>query len=207
MVVDISLVIVTDGARLDNLSRAVNSVADIVEEKVLIYQGRDRAIYEKIAQMADFSVSLTPKGNADPDRNFAYSIPRCSWILSLDDDEWMPPETKKELGRLILTQADVIWFKFKNLIDNVDMAEILGDDPHPRLWRKKDGLINWLAQAHTYPQINSPMQYFTLLPIIHDRVYADVERRHNSRGKAIDPRQQEVENNFMQAVKKKLRKI
>lgn len=203
---DISLVIVTDGAHLDNLSRAINSVSDIVEEKVLVYQGRDKDVYAKIAQMADFSTMLSYKGNADPDRNFAYSLPGKSWILSLDDDEWVPYDTKKEMARLLFSKADVIWFKFENKIDGVDMSEILGDDPHPRLWRKRDMLINWPAQAHTYPQIASSMQYFSLAPIVHDRAFVDVERRHSVRGRNIDPRQQEVEHNFMEAVKKKLGK-
>jgi hypothetical protein len=203
---NISLVTITDGSRLESLKRTVESARGLVDEVVLIYQGRDQTVYSEIQKISDFSIQVAPKGNADPDRNFAYELASKEWILALDDDEHLPDETKAFIARIIMSPTDVVWFRFVNLIDGVDIKDILGDDPHPRLWRKRQGLIDWPAKAHTFPPINSGMQYFTLNPVIHDRKYEDVLARHEARGKVVDPQNAELERNFINAVKSKLRK-
>lgn len=203
---NISLVTITDGSRLESLKRTVESVRGLVDEVVLVYQGRDQTIYSEIQKLSDFSIQVAPKGNADPDRNVAYELASKEWILALDDDEYLPEETRAFIARIILSPTDVVWFRFVNLIDGVDIKDILGDDPHPRMWRKRQGLIIWPDKAHTFPQINSDMQYFTLNPVIHDRKYADVVARHEARGKVVDQQNAELERNFINAVKSKLGK-
>lgn len=202
----ISLVVITDGTKIDSLQKTVDSVRDIVSEVVILAQTKDEETFAKCKRLSDFCWQTTPKGNADPDRNYTYSLASQPWILSMDDDEWLPEETKKFISRIILSTCDVVWFKFTNLIDGVDVKDILGDDPHPRLWRKVDGLIQWPTAAHQFPNIASPKQYFTANPFIHDRAYEDIMRRHEERVKVIDPQNQELEKRFIQAVKQKLNK-
>lgn len=203
---NISLVTITDGSHLENLKRTVESVRGLVDEVVLVYQGRDQNIYSEIQGMSDFSIMVAPKGNADPDRNFAYELASKEWILALDDDEYLSKDAARFIAQIIMSPADVVWFRFVNLIDGVDMIDVLGDDPHPRLWRKRQGLMIWPDKAHTFPQINSGMQYFTKNPIMHDRKYDDVVARHEARGKVVDPQNAEIEKSFLNAVKHKLRK-
>lgn len=203
---NISLVTITDGSRLESLKRTVESVRGLVDEVILVYQGRDQTIYTEIQKLSDFSIQVAPKGNADPDRNFAYELASKEWVLSLDDDEYLPEETKAFIARIVLSPADIVWFRFINTIDGVDIKDILGDDPHPRLWRKRQGLIIWPDKAHTFPQMNSEMQYFTLNPIMHDRKFEDMIARHEARGKVVDPQNAELEKQFVQAVKSKLGK-
>lgn len=202
----ISLVIVTDGAHLDNLRRTIGSVRDIINEIVIIYQGKDADIYRQLQGISDFSVMTTPKGNADPDRNFAYGLATGDWVLALDDDEYVEDETKKYIMTVIGSRADVVWFNFKNLVDGVDIKDILGPDPHPRLWKRMDGIINWPSQAHTYPQIASPNQVFTEHPIVHDRKYEELYERHLKRAKMMDNPNVELEKRFIEALKHKLGK-
>lgn len=203
----ISLVVVTDGSHLDNLKRAIDSTVGLVEEVVIVYQGKDREVYSKIESMATFSVMASPKGNADPDRNFAYELAGGDWILALDDDEYIDENARKFIAQITISNADVVWFKFKNYIDGVDMIDILGDDPHPRLWRKRPGLIVWPDRAHTFPQINSPMQYFAQSAwIIHDRKFEDVLSRYEERGRTLDQSNRETEDKFIAVVKSKLGK-
>jgi hypothetical protein len=203
---NISLVIVTDGLKLDGLEKAIESAKSVIEERVIVYQGSDRNVFLRIQSMSDFSFMLTPKGNADPDRNFAYGLATKPWILALDDDEYLTSETVSFISMITLSSADVVWFNFKNLVDGVDIVDILGEDPHPRLWRNAQGLIVWPVQAHTYPQINSPKQIFTKKQIVHDRTFKQIEARHKDRGRAIDQQNLELEMRFINAVKQKLGK-
>lgn len=201
----ISLVTITDGNNLDSLKRMLDSVK-IATEIVIIYQGSDTDTYNQMSSLSDFCFKVTYKGNADLDRNFAYTLVTKPWILALDDDEWLPEETVKFISRICLSEADVVWFHFKNLVDSVDIKEILGDDPHPRLWRKMDGLISWPSQAHTHPQINSQKVYFTKKQIIHDRRYEDIVNRHELRKKMLDQLNVQREESFVQALNKVLKK-
>lgn len=202
---NISLVVVTDGTRLDSLRRAVDSAKPIVKETVIVYQGYDDAVLAELNKLSDFCVSVSYKGNADPDRNYAYTLVSQDWVLALDDDEYLPAETQEFVARIVNSPVDVVWFNFDNRIDGVDMSDILGPDPHPRLWRKRDGLIAWPDRAHTFPQINSELQYFSSdCKIVHDRKYEDVLSRHESRVTAIDPQMADVERRFITAVKSKL---
>lgn len=202
----ISLVVVTDGIKIPSIKKTIDSARDIVSEVVLVYQGKDEEVLAKLRNLSDFCWQTTPKGNADPDRNFAYTLASQPFLLSMDDDEWLPEETKKFISRIVMSPVDVVWFKFTNLIDGVDIKDILGDDPHPRLWRNVQGLIQWPTVAHQFPQIASPKQYFTNNVFMHDRAYEDIMRRHEERVKVIDPQNQELEKNFIARVKQKLNK-
>lgn len=204
---NISLVIVTDGARLENLSRTIKSAKPIISETVILYQGNDNAVFSKIEEMADYAVKTTPKGNADHDRNFAYGLASGDWILALDDDEYLPPETCKFISRIVRSSAEVVWMEFLNLVDGVNVADILGEDPHPRLWRRKEGLIVWPDKAHTFPQINSPLQYFSkTYKIVHDRKFDELYARHLKRMPTMDQQNVDLERRFIDALKRKLGK-
>lgn len=204
---NISLVIVTDGARLDNLSRTIKSAKDVIAETVIVYQGSDNSVFKKIEEMADYAYKTTPKGNADHDRNFAYGLATSDWILALDDDEYLTPETAKFITRIVRSNAEVVWFEFLNLVDGVDIKDILGEDPHPRLWRRKEGLIVWPDKAHTFPQINTPMQYFSeKYKIVHDRKFDELYARHQKRVPSMDQQNVDLERRFIDALKRKLGK-
>lgn len=200
------MITITDGTRLDNLKRMLASTKELVQETIIIYQGRDENVRGEIASLCDVCIKTTPKGNADPDRQWAYSLSSCDWILALDDDEYLTDETRAFIARITKSEAQVVWFEFKNLVDGVDIRSILGADPHPRLWRRIDNIIQWSPQAHAFPNINTELQYFTKIPIIHDRKYDDLVARHEKRGRVIDPQNQDLEKRFLQAVKNLLGK-
>lgn len=209
---DISLVIVTAGENLKSLSKAIDSTKSLVRERIVLYQASppDKLVLEKIQGLldpTDYLVTSTYKGNADIDRNYAYQNAGSEWILALDDDEWVPEETRRFIGRIVYSDAEVVWFNFRNLIDGVNIKDILGDDPHPRLWRNRQPpLIIWPSQAHTYPEIKTNLQYFTSHTITHDRRWKDVLSRHKSRSQVVGKDQADREVNFIEAVKRKLGK-
>jgi glycosyltransferase involved in cell wall biosynthesis len=198
-------VIVTDGKHLDNLRRAIDSCQHVPSETLIVYQGTDAEVYGAIQGLSTFSIQVSPKGNADPDRNLAYGLASGDFILALDDDEYVTKETLAFISRIMMSNADVVWFNFKNLVDGVDIKRILGDDPHPRFWRRRDGLIEWPSRAHTYPKINSPNQIITSVEIVHDRKFDELNERHEKRIKA-DPSAVELEGKFIAALKQLLGK-
>lgn len=202
----ISLVVVTDCRDRDSLQRTVDSVKDIVTEVVIVYQGNDPEKEKFCSSLAHLCMRSTYKGNADPDRNWAYTLATQDWILALDDDEWVPKESIRFIARIILSPAEVVWFHFNNLVDGVSIKDILGDDPHPRMWRNKPNLIAWPPEAHAFPQINTPNQVFTKNQIVHERTFALLEERHKSRGAVVAPQARELESRFLAAVKNKLGK-
>lgn len=203
---NISLVCVSDCRNLPNLERMLVSAHPIIFEAVLVAQTKDKKAFEEASKSFAFSVQTLPKGNADPDRDYAYSLAKGDWILAMDDDEWLPSETIDYIARVVNSKADCFWFDFKNLVDGVDIKDILGPDPHPRLWRKQPGLIQWPPQAHTFPNINTTRQVFTQKVFVHDRTFADLKMRQESRGMAIDPRMRDLQNRFLAAVEAKLGK-
>jgi len=200
----ISLVTITDGTKLDYLERCIKSARSVISEVVLVYQGTDKQTAIRLGALSDFLYIATPKGNADPDRNFAYHLAQGDWVLALDDDEWLPEETQKYIARIVYSPVDVVWFEFTNLVDGVEIQEILGSDPHPRLWRRRDGLIMWPDKAHTFPQISSLNQIFTHKKVIHDRSWPDILTRHRQRRQVVDEQNRNVELQFVQAVQRKL---
>lgn len=207
-VVNISLVVVTSGEKIRQLARTLSSVESIVREKLILYQGDDPKVMSQIQELLkpdDHLFTSRYKGNADIDRNYAYQNAGSEWILALDDDEFVPTETLAFIGRIIHSDAEVVWFNFRNLVDNVNIKDILGDDPHPRLWRNRNPqLIDWPAQAHTYPRINTPLQYYSSHQIIHTRTFDEIKARHESRKLAVSPEARQREEQFIEAVKRKL---
>jgi len=182
-------------------------VDGFVSEKVIVYQGSDKDVLKKLSSLSDFCFQLTNKGNADPDRNFAYGLAMQQWILALDDDEYLPDDTKQFIAQTLNTQADCVWFNFNNTVDDVSIKHILGDDPHPRLWRNAEPpIVNWPSQAHTFPNIGSPKQVFTKNEIVHARSFAEIMARHETRKLSLDPGNAKKEEQFIEEVKKTLDK-
>ncbi len=139
------------------------------------------------------------KGNADPDRNFAYSFGK-NWVLALDADEILPQKTGYKLRQLeSQNRYDIFWFNFKNLINKVDIRPILGSDPHPRFFRPNS--INWPAEAHTFPQLKTPRVAWSNLEIIHDREFNELVKRNRERAKFITPDKVRMQEVFLEKVK------
>jgi len=164
--------------------------------------------YAKENDRSDCQVIFTNvKGYADPDRNMSNRILQGNYILSVDADEKLSDELvgNWDLIRWYIDKGiHIFWFKFKNIIDGVNIEDILGDDYHPRLW--KAGMVVWPPEAHKYPELRSENKIFINWPIIHTRTYDDVIRTHNERVKVIGDEPRQMEERFIDALKKKLGK-
>ena len=192
--------------------RAIDSVRSIVDEIVIVDQGSNDEHSKNFKELATLYISTTNKGNADFDRNFSYSLASKEYILALDSDEYLEQTEIEKLKKLINKyQFDVCWFMFHNTMESnaikVDLADILGDDPHPRFWRKVVGVngqlmptLDWPIQAHQFPRMGSQNQVFSNIKFEHNRQLEDVLRTHINRGKNIHPEAQVQEREFVKRV-------
>lgn len=206
----ISLCIVTNN--YEGVKQAQDSVKDIIDETIIIYQGNNLEDYKKLQEIADLVHMTTVKGNADYDRQFCYSLAQKDFVLAMDSDEIIEfTEIEKMKERLANVEFDCCWFLFKNLVSSngitINLKEMMGEDPHPRLWRKvisKDGqtipTLSWGHEAHTFPQIHSQRMIFCNIYYTHSRQLSNIVRTHLNRGKNISPQALQVEKKFMQAL-------
>jgi glycosyltransferase involved in cell wall biosynthesis len=215
---------------VENLRKPVSSVIDIktgkpfvnqlkfIDEVIIVDQGSDEKHSEVFKKCADIYHRTTNKGNADYDRQFCYSLCNSEFILALDSDEYISNDNILILIDTVTKyNPDLIWFLFHNTVKfqdfSVDLKELLGDDPHPRFWRKeivrggqRGPTLVWLHQAHVFPQIHSENVIYAQCYIEHNRELIDVLNRHIHRGKNIEDQGRAMEKQFITTLLKKFNK-
>lgn len=188
------------------LPQIFNAVKSVVDEICIMDQDSDDLTKKVCEEWGAYYHWSTRKNLADIDRQTIYNIATGDIVLALDDDEFPDKKCIQFINRVKRgdRRHDVYWFRFKNLVDGVDIHPVLGDDWHPRLWVRSDDrppVIVWPHQAHTFPQINTPKQLFCTKGFIeHRRTLAKIRKVTEDRGKAIDPQNRERERQFLIAV-------
>jgi len=183
------------------IKRCLTSLPDVQEIILIDQSSTDKTV--EIARSLKKNLKVATRrhiGNADPMRNFAYGLSSQPWILAIDGDEYLSPKTKEIISKLILLPTDIFWFPFKNLINKKNVKKILGEDYHPRLFKK--GAIEWHSTLHTYPTLKSNLEYWLSpsYPFIHDRSWEDIKSSHKARKNLTDPRTRQMEFKFLQSV-------
>lgn len=192
-------------------AKAISSVKEIVDEIIIVDQGSNDKDAVALKGMCDVYHRTTCKGNADYDRMFCYSLATKEFLLAMDADEVIPPETIAEIVKLFKYDFDIMWFLFTNYIyfndKKIDIIDMLGHDPHPRFWKRLamiDGQpqtpIIWSFEAHMMPQLRSEKQVFNDSKFIHSRSLVNVIKTHLNRGKNINPQAQQQERGFIKGV-------
>jgi glycosyltransferase involved in cell wall biosynthesis len=190
---------------------AINSVRSVIDEIVIIDQGSDSETSLIFEELADIYVKTTNKGNADYDRQYCYSLASNNYILALDSDEFIAEQEIARFPQIFKYDFDTCWFLFINEVVNQDkiinLQEVLGEDPHPRLWKKArpDGgpMLEWPYQAHKFPAIHSPRQIYSDIRFTHRRDLRKILTTHLSRSKNIDPEGVAVEKRFVRTLLEK----
>lgn len=192
--------------RADLVKRAIDSVKAIVDEVVIVDQGSDPTESKQLQELAHVYHRTTNKGNADPDRQFCYALATNDYLLALDADEVVPEDTVEKLKWLFSYDFDVVWFVFDNRVifedAEVAIGDILGDDPHPRLWRRAANVI-WPAEAHKFPEMRTDRQIFCDSRFLHSRQLTDIIKTHLRRRNFIDRNAQKTEREFVRALMRK----
>ncbi|HID72080.1 MAG TPA: hypothetical protein EYP29_04980 [Thermoplasmata archaeon] len=194
--IPITLSIITDEDPSELINKSLERVQ--FQEVLVISQGFQ--FKSSLAKVKAFRTFW--KGNADPDRQLVNSLATQPWILFLDIDEEISPELAKILPRLLNLPYHVYWIPFLNLVEGRDIRSILGEDYHPRLFRKNS--IRWPSQLHTFPEIASNAFQFWLKPkyhIIHSRTWETIKKSHIKRKKIRTERDYQVEKAFLQRLR------
>ena len=179
-----------------------------VDEIVIMDQDSDDGTKKVCEEWDAYYHWTTRKGLADIDRQTIYNIATGDLVLALDDDELPDKKAMTFLHGIKKNgpQYDVYWWRFKNLVDGIDIHSILKDDWHPRVWVRSDEkppVIAWPNKAHTYPNIPTYHQMFTNKGfIVHSRSLDKIRNVTNDRGRVIDPQNQELEKRFLVSVEK-----
>jgi len=192
----------------ERLTDLLPRVAPLVDEIVVVDQQSTDKTVKILEKHGARVISTTPKGFADPDRDYCYSLATQDWVLAMDADETLNAELTANIREMVKDRTiDCYWFLFENTINGVDISHLLGPYPHPRLWRRllPDGTpnIRWPSKAHTLPAIASPrVCYVEKGRFIHARTMDEVRRSHEARAKVVDPKALADEKKFLAEVEK-----
>jgi glycosyltransferase involved in cell wall biosynthesis len=197
------------------LKRAVESVSGIIDELIIVDQGStEKLVSDELLKDSKIPIIIhktTNKGNADFDRMFCYGLANKEFVLAMDADEVIPPETIAEIEKLFKYDFDVMWFLFSNIVyfndKSIDIEDMLGSDPHPRLWKKaitvegqRISPVIWGFEAHTMPQMKTEKIVFNDSKFIHKRALSDIVRTHLLRGRGINPQALQLEKQFIKGL-------
>lgn len=193
LTMSISLCLVVHATR-SIVEAVIASARDIVDEVVIV----DQASPESLMDLATIYHRTTRKGWADPDRQWCYELAPTEWILALDGDERCSPAVVAVVPELLQEQLDVVWFPFWNTCDGVDLTTLLGEDYHPRLFKK--GACVWPQSAHQFPQFTTGRHGFLPKPLVieHHRTHDQILAAHTIRTPLIDPSAQHMEKQFLE---------
>lgn len=202
----------------DLCEKAIKSVQSICDEIVIVDQGSLASESEKLKSLASNYIKTTNKGNADFDRQYCYALATKDYILALDADEYFEEEQLNKIQNIFKYDFEINWFIFKNLVYTntekgeveVNIKDILGDDPHPRLWKReinhqgKPAMpLMWPHEAHQFPAMISDKQIFSDIYVTHRRCLSNIIKTHLKRGQVISPEMQHLEKNFVRTLLQK----
>lgn len=100
------------------LERALRSFCDVVDETIIVHDGKcsDRSL-EIARKYTEKVIEEKWIGQAERHRVKTYAMAKNDWVIQIDADEYLSPELKEELGNLISSPVgiyEVSWSTFFN---------------------------------------------------------------------------------------------
>lgn len=166
--------IVKDEERV--LERCLRSVADLMDEVIIVDTGSGDRTKEIAAKYTDKIYDFAWTGNFSDARNFAFSKAGCDYIYSADADEILDEENRCRLLQLkeaMLPEIDIVQMKYTNQLEFGTIYNY-DEELRPKLF-KRLRTFRWEEPIH---------ENIVLEPVIYDSDIAIIhkpEKSHTSR--------------------------
>ncbi len=137
------------------IDRCLSSLAGVVQEIVLVHDGEceDRTL--EIAERHGARVFVRPLvGHAEAATVFAFEQARSEWILSLDADEFLSEELRRQLPRLLAEAAvngyELVWKMW-------DGRRYISEKGPHKLALFRRSCVHVLGMVHAIEQVDPPI--------------------------------------------------
>jgi glycosyltransferase involved in cell wall biosynthesis len=133
----------------DNLERALNSVKPVADEIIVTDTGStDNTI--SVAESFDAKISRFDWcDDFSAARNFCFSQAACDWILWIDADEELLPESIDELKRCLARKDVFAYLILRQDLRDISRLDLYSEMWMPRLFRRHDN-INLVGRIHEH---------------------------------------------------------
>lgn len=149
------------------LKRCLDSVADLMDEVIIVDTGSVDRTKEIAAKYTDKIFDFAWTGNFSDARNFAFSKAGCDYIYSADADEILDEENRKKLLQLkeaILPEIDIVQMKYTNQLEFGTIYNY-DEELRPKLFKRLRS-FRWEEPIHE-TVVLAPVVYDSDIAIIH----------------------------------------
>ncbi len=170
------------------LARCLDSVADLVDEVIIVDTGSEDTTKQIAAKYTDKIYDFAWTGSFSDARNFAFSKATCDYIYSADADEVLDEENRKkfkDLKQVLLPEVDIVQMKYGNQLEFGTIYNY-DEELRPKLF-KRVRTFRWEEPIH---------ETIVLEPVIFDSdivITHKPEKSHTSRDLAAFERMIEKE--------------
>lgn len=149
------------------LARCLDSVADLVEEIIIVDTGSADRTKEIAAKYTDKIYDFVWIDDFSAARNFAFSKATKEYIYSADADEVVNEENRKrfrELKEVLLPEIDIVQMKYGNQLAN-GTAYNFDEEYRPKLFKRLREFV-WTEPIHETVRLD-PVVYDSDIVITH----------------------------------------
>ncbi len=131
------------------LARCLDSIADLMDEIIIVDTGSDDRTKEIAARYTDQIYDFQWVDDFSAARNFAFSKATKDYIYSADADEVLDEENRiryRDLKQALLPEIDIVQMKYGNQLDN-GTAYNFDEELRPKLFKRLRSFI-WTEPVH-----------------------------------------------------------
>lgn len=149
------------------LARCLDSIADLMDEIVIVDTGSTDATKEIAARYTDKIYDFAWIDDFSAARNFAFSKATKEYIYSADADEVVSPENRerfKQLKEVLLPEIEIVQMKYGNQLQHGTVYNF-DEEYRPKLFRRLREFV-WVEPIHETVRLE-PVVYDSDIVITH----------------------------------------
>ena len=149
------------------LERCLDSVADLVDEIIIVDTGSEDGTKAVAAKYTDRIYDFEWADDFSAARNFAFSKASMEYIYSADADEVISPENRERFQAMketLLPEIEIVQMKYGNQLQYQTVYNF-DEEYRPKLFKRKRGFV-WEAPIHETVRLE-PVVYDSDIVITH----------------------------------------